>query len=145
MGTRTGGRTRLRAPAALGPRLLAGFVVLHGVAHFVGVGPALQAADEGDSMKFLYGAWHTSDAVLLRTAGALWAVVGGAVVLTAVLVWRRSDVARPTLAAVSAASLALSVINLPAAIVGVVIDVALLVVAVGAFGIIDDRRRATAT
>jgi hypothetical protein len=130
MGAKTRTQTTVGTSTTTGPRILAGFLVLHGVAHFVGVGPVFEAARNGERFAFLYGAWRTSDAVLLRTTGVLWAVVGVAVIATAVLLWRGAPTAMASLAAVSAASLSLSIFDLPAAIVGVVIDAALIAVAV---------------
>ena len=118
-----GARARLRT------RLLAGFLALHGVAHFAGTTDSLRLAGDGEAAEYLGGAWTISDPAVLRVLAVAWTAAGIAFLALAVLVWLCPARARVPLAAVAAASLALSVLALPAAVVGVVIDGALLVLA----------------
>lgn len=106
---------------------LSGVLFLHGIAHFVGLVDSYDKADAGAEVD-LAGAWTSSDPTVLRTMGVVWAVVGAAVILTAILVAVRHRLARPVALTVLSASLALSIIGLPAAVIGVVLDVALLAV-----------------
>ena len=122
---------RLGASPAM-MRVLAVLVGLHGVAHLAGTSDSITTAADGESVDFLAGAWTLSDPTLLRAAGLVWALVGAAFVFTAAIIWmRRTDWPR-VLAAVSALSLVVVVIALWASVVGVVIDLALLAVAVRA-------------
>lgn len=107
---------------------LSGVLVLHGIAHFAGLVDSLDMADTGASAD-LAGAWTLSDPTVLRTFAGLWAVVGAAVILSAILVAVRHRLARPVVLAVLSVSLVLSILGSPAAIIGVALDVALLAVA----------------
>ena len=115
------------ARARLWTRLLAVFLALHGLAHVAGTTDSLRLAGDGEAAEYLGSAWTISDPAVLRVLAVAWAVAGIAFLALAVLVWLRPARARVPLAAVAAASLVLSVLALPAAVVGVVIDAALLV------------------
>jgi hypothetical protein len=82
-------------------RAAAAVVALHGVAHLAGL-----SADPGR-------AW-------------LWAAIGAAFAVVAVLLWRDAVRPRRTLALAAAASLVLTALNLPAAAGGLAVDVAIL-------------------
>lgn len=122
-------RSPTGAPARLWTRLLAVFLALHGVAHVAGTTDSLRLAGDGQAIDYLGGAWTISDPAALRALAVAWAAAGIAFLALAVLVWLRPARARLPLAAAAAASLVLGVLALPAAVVGVVIDAALLVLA----------------
>ena len=115
-------------------RALAFIVGLHGLAHFAGTEDSFAKAADGGSVDYLAGAWTVSDPTLLRAFGVLWAVLGAAFVLTAVAVWTRRQSWPDLLALVAAASLALVVVALWASVVGLIVDVVLVAVAIGARG-----------
>lgn len=111
--------------AALG---LSVVLVLHGIAHFAGLVDSLDKADAAATADYLGGAWTISDPALLRAVGVAWAVVGATVILSAVLVLLRHRLARPVVLTVLAVSLTLSFAGLPAAVIGVVLNLVLLAV-----------------
>lgn len=136
-----GAHERRRHPAvALGNAFVV-LLVLHGIAHFAGVGPTLDSAANDEPVDLLGGLWVASRPFAIRTLAVAWAVLGTAFVGTAVLVWRRARAARGALALTTTASLALALLFVPAATVGVVLDVLLLVVAVPLFGIVVGHPR----
>jgi hypothetical protein len=102
------------------------------VAHFAGTGDSFTAAADGKSVDYLGGAWTLSDPTLLRAVGVVWALVGAAFVVGAAIAWLRRPEWPRVLAGVSAVSLLVVVISLWASAVGVVIDVALLALAIRA-------------
>jgi hypothetical protein len=112
--------------------VLAVFLGLHGVAHFAGTGDSFIAAANGESVDYLGGAWTLSDPTVLRAMGVVWALVGAAFVLAAAIAWIRRPEWPRVLAGVAAVSLLVVVVALWASVVGVVIDVALLALAVRA-------------
>jgi hypothetical protein len=105
---------------------------LHGVAHLAGTSDSFTKAATGDSVDYLAGAWTLSDPTLLRAVGVVWALAGAAFVLAAAITWVRRPEWPRVLLWVSAFSLVVVVIALWSSVVGVVIDVALLAVAVRA-------------
>ena len=119
-----------RSPALI--RVLAVFLGLHGVAHFAGTGDSFTAAADGESVDYLGGAWTLSDPTMLRAVGVVWALVGAAFVVAAAIAWMRRPEWPRVLAGVSAVSLLVVLISLWASAVGVVIDVALLALAIRA-------------
>ena len=112
-------------------RVLAVFLGLHGVAHFAGTGDSFTAAADGESVDYLGGAWTLSDPTVLRAVGVVWALVGAAFVVAAAIAWMRRPEWPRVLAGVAAVSLLVVLVALWASVVGVVIDVALLALAVG--------------
>jgi hypothetical protein len=123
---RAGSAVRLRT------RLLAVFLALHGLAHFAGTSRSLQLVDQGKAADYLGGFWVISDPAALRILAAAWAAVGIAFFVVAAIVWRHPAGVRLPLATVAALSLTLCVAALWASIVGVVINAALLVLAMAA-------------
>lgn len=113
-------------------RVFAVFLGLHGVAHLAGTSDSFTKAADSESVDYLAGAWTLSDPTLLRAVGVVWALVGAAFVFAAAITWIRRPEWPRVLAAVSAPSLVVVVIALWSSVVGVVIDVALLAVAVRA-------------
>ena len=113
---------RLSSPVRVG---LAVFLLLHGIAHLAGAGDAFTAADRDDTVDYFFGAWEVGGAVL-ATLGVLWVVLAATFVITAG--WVASS--RPNwlfvLAGAAAASLVLSILALPLAWIGVLINAALL-------------------
>ena len=119
-----------RSPALT--RVLAVFLGLHGVAHFAGTGDSFTAAADGESVDYLGGAWTLTDPTVLRAMGIVWALVGAAFLLAAAIAWMRRPEWPRVLAGVAAVSLLVVLVALWASVVGVVIDVALLALAVRA-------------
>ncbi|HEX2895214.1 MAG TPA: hypothetical protein VHO29_14545 [Marmoricola sp.] len=133
-------RHRLSLDASL---LLGVFLLLHALAHGVGVSGNLDRISQNEPAELLGGVWHVSGDTGLAVMAALWAVVGLVTVAAAIEVLRHAPAARTTVAIAAAVSLVLNVVFLWAAVVGVVIDV-LLVLAVW---LVPDRiglRRASA-
>ncbi len=116
-----------RRPAHVVSRLLAVFLVMHGIAHFVGVTGTIGSIREGGTQELAAGAWSAGNDALLALLAVLWAVAGAGFVVTAALVWLNRSVARAALLWVASFSLALSALTLWAAVVGVVINVVLIV------------------
>lgn len=110
---------------------LAVFLPLHGVVHGVGTAESFRSAAEGTAARYLGGLWSLSDPVLLRTIGVLWALVAVAYLVPAWGYWAGASWRRKALVAVTVPSLALSMVALWAAVVGVAIDAILLVLAWG--------------
>ena len=71
----------------------------------------------------------------MRAVGVVWALVGAAFVFAAAMTWMRRPEWPRVLAVASALSLVVVVIALWSSVVGVLIDVALLAVAVRAGGL----------
>ena len=139
----TDSEPRLPQHAAL-RRALAVFVALHGLAHLAGTSGLSAKATEGASAALLAGQWTASDPGLLRGLGALWALLALGYLVTAGVVWAGRPAWPAVLAAVTLASLALAVVFLWAAIVGLAIDAALLAVAARP-ALVDPRRVLKAT
>ena len=118
------------SPAVM--RVFAGLLGLHGVAHLAGTSDSFTKAADGDSVHYLAGIWTVSDPTLLRVVGVVWALVGAGFVFAAAITWTRRPEWPRVLAAVSALSLVVVVFALWSSVVGVVIDIALLAVAVAA-------------
>jgi hypothetical protein len=116
-------------------RVFAVFLGLHGVAHLAGTSDSFTKAADGASVDYLAGAWTLSDPTLLRAIGVVWALVGAGFLFAAAITWMRRPEWPRVLAAVSALSLVVVIIALWSSVVGVVIDVALLAVAVPAGGL----------
>jgi hypothetical protein len=109
--------------------LFAVVLAMHGVAHFVGTTGNVSSISNRETVNLLGGAFATSNLVVFAVLALLWAIVGAGFIGVAVLVWRQAPTARHALIAVSLASLAIGVVTLWAGTVGVVINVALLVIA----------------
>ncbi len=138
--------THVPAPRAassvrLRTRLLSVFLALHGVAHFAGSTTSLKLIGQGKAAEYLGGSWVVADPTTLRILAAAWAAIGIAFLVVAAMVWRHPASARLPLATVAALSLTLSVVALWAAVVGVVLNAILLLLAVAAPRAIlaDDR------
>jgi len=116
----------LRKTIRRAPQALAVFLVLHGVAHGVGTAESFESAAEGSAVGYLGGLWSLSDPALLRTIGVLWALVAVAYLVPAWGYWGAASWRRRALVAVTVPSLALSVVALWAAVLGVAIDGLLL-------------------
>jgi len=122
-------------------RMLAAVLALHGIAHFAGTSDSLGKAGDGGSVEYLAGAWSVSDPSLLRLLGAVWALVGVGFALAAALTWRRWPRWPRVVAGVTTASLVVVAVTLWASVVGVVIDLALVLVAWRAGGFRHERGR----
>jgi hypothetical protein len=110
-------------------RALALFLVLHAIAHLVGTQASLAAAGDGKTLEYLGGAWAVSDPTVLRLLGVAWAVGVALFLISARALWVGSSRRVGLLLLATVYSLILSVLALWASVVGVVIDVALLIVA----------------
>ena len=115
-------------------RALALFVGLHGLAHLAGTEETFGKAADGGSVEYLAGGWTVSDPTLLRAFGVVWALLGVALVLTALAVWTRRQAWPDLLALAAGASLTLVTVALWASVIGLLVDVALLAIAIGARG-----------
>ena len=121
------------SPAVM--RVFAVLLGLHGVVHLAGTSDSFAKAADGESVDYLAGAWTLSDPTLLRAVGVVWALVGAAFVFAAAVLWMRRPEWPRVLTVVSALSLLVVVVALWSSVVGVVIDLALLAVAVRAGGL----------
>lgn len=125
-----------RAPARLGkadrtpPVALATLLVLHGLAHFVGVVAAFDAFEANEQLEYLGGTWMVGNELLIGLLGMLWATLGLAFVFSAIAVvtefrgWERSLIMLGTL------STALCVLALWAAWIGILVNAVIVIVAV---------------
>lgn len=119
-------RHRVRLDAAL---VLGVFLLLHALAHGVGVSGNLDRISGDDSAELLGGVWHVSADSALALMAGLWAVAGLVMVAAAIEVLRHAHAARATVAVAAGVSLVLSVAFLWAAVVGIVINALLLLAA----------------
>jgi len=110
-------------------RALAVFMVMHGVAHFVGLQASLQAIDQHRGVDYAAGLWTITDPTTLRVFAVLWGLAGAAWFVIAPVVWLGNRHARAALIAVTVATLVLAVAALSASVIGVVIDIVILAVA----------------
>lgn len=110
-------------------RFVAVLLALHGVAHLVGTQDALRAA-EGATVPYLFGAWHLAGAASYVVAAA-WTAAALGFAWAAFATWEERPGWTRTLVVVTAGSLALSLLALPQAVVGVTIDLVLLTLAWG--------------
>jgi hypothetical protein len=116
-------RHRVRLDTAL---VLGVFLLLHALAHGVGVRGNLDRISQNESAQLLGGVWHVSADSGLALMAGLWAVAGLVTVAAGIEVLRHARGARTAVAVAAGISLVLSVAFLWAAVVGVVIDVLLL-------------------
>jgi 2-hydroxy-6-oxonona-2,4-dienedioate hydrolase len=108
-------------------------LILHGVAHLVGfLGPwgllpaASPSAVPAPSPNALFGGRLTLGDTAARGFGVIWLVAALSFVIVAIGFWRRDSWSLPALVSVSLASLALSTAWWPAARIGVLVNVAIL-------------------
>ena len=135
-GTATITRELSRSPARLGkadrtpPIALAILLIVHGMAHFVGVMAAFDAFEANGELEYLGGTWMVGNDLLIGLIGMLWATLGLAFVFAAIAVvtefggWERSLIMLGTL------STALCVLALWAAWIGIIVNAVIVVVAV---------------
>ena len=115
----------------LARRFLAVFLILHGVAHLVGAQDAWESVGSG-AVAYLWGAWTVSTPALLWLLAAAWAATAVAYTHAAWLLWDRRPGWLRAVTLTTAASLGLSLLAMPLAVAGVVIDVLLLTVVAAA-------------
>ena len=124
-----------RAPARIRndrspPIAMAILLVLHGLAHFVGVMAAFDAFEADEALEYLGGTWMIGNELLIGAIGMLWATLGLAFVFAAIAVvtefrgWERSLIMLGTL------STALCVLALWAAWIGILVNAVIVVVAI---------------
>lgn len=109
---------------------LAGFLALHGVAHFVGfaVPWKLLEADEMPWSSTLLAGRLDVGATGIRIVGLLWLALGLAFVAAGVITWMDRPTWPRTVLLLSAISLVTSVFGWPAARIGVGVNLGLLAV-----------------
>ncbi len=109
---------------------LAGFLALHGIAHFVGfaVPWKLLEADEMPWSTTLLAGRLDVGAAGIRIVGLLWLALGLAFVAAGVVTWMDRPTWPRTVLLLSAASLVMSVLGWPAARIGVAVNLGLLAV-----------------
>lgn len=110
--------------------VLAVFLVLHGIAHFVGVSGNIGSITDNDRVDLVGGAFTTSNDLVFGVLAVAWALLGLGFLAVAVLVWRGTPSAGRALVAVSVASLCVGVMNLWEGVVGLPINAALIAIAV---------------
>jgi hypothetical protein len=115
------------------------FLALHGVAHAVGFTASWQlvaSADVPFTTTILNGAIDVG-AGGTRLIGVLWLAAAAGMIAAAVLVWRSAPHATGAVLVATAVSLAMCLVGLPAAQLGVAIDLA--IVGIIAAAAIHDR------
>lgn len=118
-GPSAAGRGHWTVPAAV-------VIALHGLAHGVAVLNNLTRASNGRSDAYLGGAVSISDPAALRTLAVAWALVGLGLLLAAGLLVLRPAAASVPVTAALTASLVLCLAGMWAAVIGAVLDIALL-------------------
>jgi hypothetical protein len=108
-----------------GRGVLAFGLVLHGAAHLVGTRGAMQAVD-AEPLEYLFGSWTIGSPWLLYLFAALWTIVSAGFALAGWLVYMEAVNWQRVTWSLALASLVLSIIGLPMAWFGVVVNVALL-------------------
>lgn len=121
-------------------RLLGVVVILHGIAHLAGTADAFDRAADGRAAEYLGGLATIDDPAALRGIGAMWAMAGLLVAGAGVVVARGAASWPAVLAAAAGGSLMLCVAALWAAAIGVVVNVALLAVALASVARAAPRR-----
>jgi 2-hydroxy-6-oxonona-2,4-dienedioate hydrolase len=108
-------------------------LILHGVAHLVGflspwglLPPTSPSSVPTPSPNALFGGRLTLGDTAARGFGVIWLVAALSFVIVAIGFWRRDSWSLPALVSVSLASLALSTAWWPAARIGVLVNVAIL-------------------
>ena len=138
------------APARAGARwwrwhrLVGAVVIVHGLAHLVGVSEVIDALD-GGSVGFLLDAWTVSDGPALVVAGLVWAVLG--LGLVGVGAWivsapEPSSSAQALLVGLLAGSAVACFVAVPASTTGLVVDLALLATAASIGASVENGGRA---
>jgi hypothetical protein len=112
--------------APLARRFLAVFLVLHGFAHLVGAQGSWESASAGTAAEYLWGAWTISAPALLWVLAVAWSAAAVAYAHAAWLLWGLREGWLTALLLATAASLVLSILAMPMAVAGVVINVVLL-------------------
>jgi hypothetical protein len=110
-------------------RILAVAVIAHGLAHLAGVVLAFDAAASGETQEYLFGVWDISVPARLRLIGVGWAVLAVAFLVVGWALWNRVRGWPEALRYTAAASLLATVLGLPAAVIGVAFNAALLAIA----------------
>lgn len=122
-------------------RLGAGMLAVHGIAHLVGTTDAFRAINDNTSLSYLFGRWEITNTLVLGTAATLWAIVATGFAIGVIAVWFDATWRRTTVGGTVVVSTALCVIALPQTFIGLIVDAALLAVAVGARPTRHERSR----
>jgi hypothetical protein len=120
--------TGRRAGSPGATRLIAVFLTLHGLIHGLGFVSwwRLAALDGLPYTTVVANGAFDVGHVGIRLLALAWLVAGGALLIAAALVWRRSAMAVRAAWAAATCSLVICLLGLPASILGVAIDVAIL-------------------
>lgn len=111
--------------APVGRRALSVFLVLHGLAHLVGAQGSREAAGTGTSSEYLWGFWTISAAPLLWLLAVAWAATAVAYAHVSWLVWDLRQGWLKAMTTVTVVSMVLSILAMPMAVAGVVINAVL--------------------
>ena len=112
----------------LGQRVVAVFLVLHGLVHLVGFTVAWKIGGPRGveySTRILNRSIEVGDAAV-KTLGLVWLAAAIAFVVVGVMLWRGRPWARRATIALLVGSLVLCAVELPGAVMGLAIDVLLL-------------------
>lgn len=123
-------RDRGRAMPSGLRHVVAAIAALHGIAHAAGAVQAVDAIDDGRAVAYLGGWLQVSDPAALRAAGVAWAAAAALYLVAAVAVWMGLAAWPRVLLAASAVSLAMCVVGLWGAVLGVPLSLILGAVAV---------------
>jgi hypothetical protein len=113
---------------------LAAIVAVHGLAHGAGVAVNLTLAQRGGTAELFGGWWPTNDTGVLTAAAVVWGALGVTMLLASALVLAAAHVARTVLRTAATSSLIVCTMSLPAAEVGVAINLGLLAAALALGG-----------
>ncbi len=125
-------------PSRRTPVALAVLLVIHGLAHFVGVLAAFGALEANEPLEYLDGAWTITSDLLIGLIGIVWACIGLSFVLAAVAVVTEFRGWERTLVVLGSLSFAMCVLALWTAWIGLIVNAVVIVVAVVSIG---DRSR----
>ncbi len=109
---------------------MASLLILHGLAHFVGVVTAFDAFGANAELEYLGGTWMVGNDLLIGLLGMLWATLGLAFVFSAVAVVTEYRGWESTLIMLATLSVALCVLALWASWVGIIVNAVIMAVAV---------------
>ena len=108
------------------PIAMAILLVVHGIAHFVGVVAAFGAFESDEELEYLGGTWMVGNELIIGLLGMLWATLGLAFLFSAIAVvtefrgWERSLILLGTL------STALCVLALWTAWIGIIVNAVII-------------------
>ena len=113
-------------PPTWARRAAATFLVLHAVAHFVGTQDAFRIYGLDQTAGYLVGTWEVGG-VALAVLGVAWALTAAGFVLAAWSLWSLRRGWWQVLMTVTGVSLAMTILGLSAAVMGLAINLVLFV------------------